>query len=387
MARRAGVQVVAIALVAGAAVVGFPAAAGAAVTITVRPGQSIQAAVDAASPGDTILVKPGRYAEPGVACPADPAQTCAVAITKDGIRLIGLARGGRGVTVVNPGGQDVGIQVAKSGNPACLSDPAETVRGSLVRGLAVSGFGSDGLDVVCAAGWRVSRVRAVGNAEYGIFPSLSGPGRVDHSLASGANDTGIYVGQSHDVRVDHNTAAGNVSGFEIENSSAVRLDHNKATGDTAGILSFTLPFLAVPSNSGNRIDHNLVRANNKANTCTPGGDVCAVPSGSGIAVVAADANQVDHNQVHGNSSFGIIVANLCNAFHLSPSQCAGLGIDPNPDQNHIAFNTVTGNGTAPDPGIAPLPGADLLWDGAGSGNCWARNSAGSTFPAPLPSCG
>src|SRR6266498_255999 len=131
---------------------------------------------------------------------------------------------------------------------------------------------------------------------------------------------------------------------------------------------------------------DLVAGNNKANTCTPGGDVCNVPAGSGIAVVAADTNRVDHNQVHGNNSLGIIVASLCNAFHLSPALCASLGIDPNPDGNHIVFNKVTGNGAAPDPGIAPLPGGDLLWDGTGSGNCWANNTAVSTFPAQLPGC-
>ena len=102
-----------------------------------------------------------------------------------------------------------------------------------------------------------------------------------------------------------------------------------------------------------------------------------------IAVVAADANQVDHNQVHGNNSFGIIyVVNVCNAFHLTPGQCAALGIDPNPDRNHIMFNKATGNGAAPDPGLAPLPGADLLWDGTGSANCWAHNIASSAFPRP-----
>jgi hypothetical protein len=175
-----------------------------------------------------------------------------------------------------------------------------------------------------------------------------------------------------------------VSGFEIENSSAVRLDHNKAAGDTAGILSFTLPFLAVTSDSGNRIDHNLVLGNNKANTCTPGGDVCNVPAGSGIAV--ADTNRVDHSQVHGNNSFGVIVASLCSAFHLSPAVCAAPGIDPSPDGNHIVFNKATGNGAAPGPLIAPLPGAGLLRDGTGSGNCWADNTAISVFPAQLPGC-
>jgi hypothetical protein len=131
--------------------------------------------VDAASPGDTILVEPGSYAEPGVACPADPAQTCGVAIARDGISLIGLTQGRRRAVLVNPGGQDTGIQVAKTGDPACLSDPARTVHGSLVRGFTVSGFALDGLDVVCADSWRVSGVRAVGDAEYGIFRRWPGP--------------------------------------------------------------------------------------------------------------------------------------------------------------------------------------------------------------------
>ena len=382
----AGVATAAL-LAVGAAVLGFPAPAGAAATVIVRPGQSIQAAVAAAAPGDTIVVEPGRYAGAGVACPANPAQTCGVAIAKDGISLIGLSHGSHRVVLMNPGGQDVGIQVAKTGDPACLSDPAQRVQDSLVRGFTVSGFARDGVDVVCADHWRVTGVRAVGDAVYGIFPVLSGPGRVDHSLASGANDTGIYVGQSHNVRADHNLVTGNVTGFEIENSSAVRVDHNEATGDTAGILSFTLPFLAVTSNSGNRIDHNLVTGNNKPNTCPPGDDVCQVPPGSGIGVAAADHNQIDHNTVRGNNTFGILVVNLCNAFHLTPAQCAALGIDPNADGNRITANTVTGNGGSPDPGIAPLPGADLLWDGTGTGNCWEHNTAVSTFPARLPGCG
>src|SRR5215472_63483 len=138
MAGRVRVRVAGIVLVAGAAVLGCPALSGAATTIIVRPGQSIQAAVDAAAPGDTILVEPGSYAGAGVACPADLAQTCGVAIAKDGISLIGLTHGRRQVVLVNPGGQDVGIQVAKTGDPACLSDPAKTVHGSLVRGLTVS---------------------------------------------------------------------------------------------------------------------------------------------------------------------------------------------------------------------------------------------------------
>jgi hypothetical protein len=102
--------------------------------------------------------------------------------------------------------------------------------------------------------------------------------------------------------------------------------------------------------------------------------------------VAADTNQVAHNAVTGNNSVGIGVANFCVAFRLSPGECATLDIDPNPDGNQILFNTVTGNGTSPDPKIAPFPGTDLLWDGTGTGNCWEKNLAGTTFPTSVPAC-
>jgi hypothetical protein len=127
----------------------------------------------------------------------------------------------------------------------------------------------------------------------------------------------------------------------------VRADHNTATGNTAGIVSFTLPFLAIKTNSD---------------------------------------NQIDHNTVTGNNSFGIGVGNFCVVTHLPPVFCAGLDIDPNSDSNQILNNLATGNGLAPDPAIAPLPGSDLLWDGTGTGNCWQNNTADSTFPAPLPTC-
>src|SRR5262245_22951117 len=74
MARRFAVAVVASLI--GVISVGFASPAGAAGAIVVRPGQSIQAAIDAASPGTTIVVKRGTYQENLV-------------IRTDGIKLIG----------------------------------------------------------------------------------------------------------------------------------------------------------------------------------------------------------------------------------------------------------------------------------------------------------
>jgi len=363
----------------------LPAAAA---TIVVHPGESIQAAVDAAKPGDTIGVRPGIYHEAGRPCPTQPG-TCAVVVSKDGIRLRGRPRPGAPVVLENAGGQDQGIAIAKAGadGATCLTDPSQRINGAEVRDFTVNGFGDDGIFLLCVDNWRVMRCAANDDVEYGIFPSHCGKGRVSQSVATGANDTGIYVGQSHNVRVDHNLAMGNVSGFEIENSSQVRLDHNEATGNTGGILSFTLPFLDVKSNHDNLIDDNNVHANNKANTCLhPGDTVCQVPVGTGILVLAADRNLVTANTVTGNNSFGIAVTNFCVSTGLSGAECAALDIEPNSDGNAIVANIVTGNGADPDPALPDVFAVDLAWDLTGTGNCWSDNVFGTKFPRFLKAC-
>src|SRR6185369_16106598 len=133
-----------VTLIAAALVV-MAASSVAARTIVVGPGNSIQAGVDLAQPGDRVVVQAGTYQESGSPCPTDPSKMCAVVVDKDGIALV--ARGQ--VVLENAGGQDQGIVFAKQGadGSQCLTDPQQRIQGALVSGFTVNGFGGEGISL------------------------------------------------------------------------------------------------------------------------------------------------------------------------------------------------------------------------------------------------
>ena len=146
----------------GALLVAAPAQAK---TIRVHPGDSIQAAVDAARPGDKVLVMPGTYRERGGPCPFAPGLTCAVGIKKNGIRLVGASRPGHPVVLRAREDQDDGIAVVgKTADKSCFTHRKQRVHDSLIKGFTVRGFEDNGVYLVCVLRWRnVTRVRAVDN--------------------------------------------------------------------------------------------------------------------------------------------------------------------------------------------------------------------------------
>jgi parallel beta-helix repeat protein len=340
--------------------------------------------VDTASPGDRIMVQPGTYREPGRFCPTDSTQVCAVVVSKDDISLIAESLPGRPVILESAGSQYNGITFARPGSDTaqCLNDATRHISGAKVSGFVVRIFGGSGIFMACVDNSTISSNVVSDNKLYGIFPVLSGGGQISQNVATGAHDTGIYVGQSHDVHVTEDVAHDNVSGFEIENSRNIELDHNESFNNTAGILLFILPGDVVMTGGNNRVFGNVVHDNNSPNTCLiPGDDVCLVPPGLGIGSFGGDHNVIANNRVTRNQTAGIVLTDTCTALQLPPK--CNLGFDAFPESTQIEFNTVEGNGFNPAPGF---PGADLIWTGTGTGNCWMRNVASVLIPPHFADC-
>ncbi|MFP5254431.1 MAG: hypothetical protein ACLGI8_01100, partial [Acidimicrobiia bacterium] len=130
--------------------------------------ETIQAAVDAAAPGDLVLIEPGTYEE-------------AVDVTTDDLTIRGLDRN----EVVLDGGFELenGIRV--------LAD------GVAIENMTAQNYTTNGFFWTEATGYRGSYLTAYRNGDYGVYAFDSVKGQLEHIYASGSPDAGIYIGQCY----------------------------------------------------------------------------------------------------------------------------------------------------------------------------------------------
>lgn len=344
--------------------------------IMVRPGESIQSAVDGADPGALILIRPGLYQE-------------SVTITKSGLTLLGLgSNNGNGVVIRNPSGENS----EEDGVLVRPPEGADGIDGFSMYNITVQDFEENGVFLIRTQNYFIAKVTTINNGEYGIFPVRSNNGVVFRSSAEGHTDAGIYIGQSENVAIIHNSSYGNVLGFEVENSSNILTAHNISNDNTIGILAVLLPpsrFITVLESENVFIAHNKVFDNNRENFAEPGEIASFIPRGIGLMIIGVDDAKVIQNRIHDNDFIGLGLGTT-----LLFGVLAGLppeafeGIEPNADNGVIVHNTVLNNGDNPPDLPAPLSGieGDLFWDGSGNNNCWAKNTFETSFPEQLPQC-
>jgi parallel beta helix pectate lyase-like protein len=271
----------------------FPSAVAAdSGAVTVRPGDSIQDAVDAAAPGDTVVVKRGTYFE-------------SVSIQKDGITLkakgrVTLRPPKDGAGLCNVPGDLVGICVVPSGINLNTNAYTTRVMNVTIRGFKVVGFAGDGIFGFGTKNFHVSDVRATDNTSYGVA-SFDGIGtQFTHNAASGAHDAGLYVGDSPDANavIRDNRSWDNALGILVRHARHVLVYDNDVWSNCLGV--FLLHDGQVEGSGDNAVLHNRVRGNNES--CTQFAGFLHVPSIGGGGIVAAGSlhNVIAENTVTGN---------------------------------------------------------------------------------------
>lgn len=307
--------------------------------IIVHDGESIQAAVDQAQPGDTILVLPGTYT--GTA-----GNDSVVDVQTSNIRIVGTWQ-----AVIDATGFEYGLMVGQDAPITPAGCPPITVNGFTLDGLTIRNASDTGVRLVGVDDFKLNSSQYLDNLEYGPFPICSTNGEIRGNHVSGSLDAGIYVGDDQNVDVIDNVVTDNIAGIEIENTLQSVVRGNIVTGNTGGILVFVLPGLPQPFTDTVLIEDNLIADNNRINTGS--GAVAGVPEGTGILILGADNVTVQDNEISGNDSFGIAITGNFNVF-LDPR------IEPFNDDIVVRNNDFVGNGANPDPLRTFTPGADII---------------------------
>ncbi|MFJ8750053.1 nitrous oxide reductase family maturation protein NosD [Streptomyces sp. NPDC102441] len=322
----------------------------------VRPGDSIQAAVDAARSGDTIVVLPGTYRE-------------SVLVTKPGLTLLGT--GGR--TVITPPAAD-GAKAANAcaagGNGICvIGTKGRTVDDVSIRSLTVSGFDESGVWASWTDGLSVRKVTARDNGTWGIAQERSTRGDFRQNTATGNGDAGIFVANSVSeeggatdtggTAVLDNSVSGNRIGVTARRVRNLVVEGNTLTGNCSGV--FVVGDESKPAAGAMTISGNRIVKNNKFCPATP--RLSAI-QGSGIVLTGSEATVVRSNVIRDN----VGSTPLSGGILLFKSFVGALNTD-----NTISRNLVQGNKPA-----------DLAnRDTSGTGNTFVSNTCGTSVPAGM----
>jgi len=369
-------------LAIGLAILCAPAIAGAAQTV-VYPGDSIQAAVDAASPGEKIVVMPGTYME-------THGNSVAVRIKQDGIRLIGMPDGDAKVVLVPGPGNLHGILVEPD-------DGEPDIEGSRIQGMTVQGFSRNGIKLEHVNDFKILDNESIDNLENGIQPELSANGLVRNNLSYGSLDSALWVEGGTNVRVIDNVLHSSTTGLEVTISKDLVIVNNEMYNNTVGMGLYhpsAASEPALPVMEDWKVLNNYIHDNNLTNGA-PGGLAALLPSGGGILLMGVSGNTIEGNRIENNDFFGLAVVDFCVALTGAPGPCSPnpnwSGADPVPRNNEISDNEFVNNGTHPVPPwhpLAPLAAdiTEVVLDPTAN-NCYEENSYAtyaSITGAPAP---
>lgn len=330
--------------------------------------KTIQAAVDAAKPGDLILISPGVYNE-------------AVDVTTDNLTIRGIDRN---TTILDGEFKlDNGIRVVST-------------KGVAVENLTTRNFAKNGVFFTGAEGYRASFITTYRTGDYGIYAFDSVKGQIDNSFTSGSPDAGVYIGQCYpcDAVIDNVISEYNGLGYSGTNSGGNLLIINSTFRfNRAGIVPNSGTYELCYPQRATTIVGNTIFSNNQPDT--PAIDVAILAMGNGILSAGGVRNTIERNLVfdHDQTGIGLVPFPDSDPNDTVPTRdqwdtpCSTQKtLTPTDPGGAVLFdsmdNTVTGN-VVSDSRAADLAVASVGGDLKTFGNCFKGNTFATTKPKDL----
>ena len=291
-------------------------------TWVVQPGESIQAAVDQASSGDTVKIEAGTYQE-------------AVCVDGKGLEVVGAGAGATSIVWPEwataaelPAVATTACWTAEQGanrasDPATLADdvsalfflnPDGPVR---VCGLSTQNHPANGIAAWGADGLTVGGTENVGHARNGVLAAASTKTRIVGNVVRGTPrpeaelpaDTGVSVADSAaaEAIVAGNEVTGHTYAIYVREARGGVLRRNTLTDNCTGIRIFDDSSTLVPDTTQNveagawKVTGNTSVANNRY--CVVNPVVGQFTSGVGMSVSSADDILIAGNEIRGNAPF------------------------------------------------------------------------------------
>ena len=318
-------------------------------TIRQVPGdyETIQSAVDAAEPGDLVLIDEGVYHE-------------AVIVQTDNIVIRGMDRNGVILDGEHAEGFENGIIVFSNG----VAIENLTVRNYTGNGLFWTGdYGSD----VIVDGYRASYVTAHNIGVYGMYAFNAENGQIDNAYAGASDDSSFYIGQCNPCNALLYKVEGENSqlGYSGTNSTGTTIAASWFHDNLIGVVPNSQDGEELAPNAGTLIVGNLIENNN--NPDVPSRNTgFQLGLGSGVVLAGVTNNIVERNTIVGNNRAGVIAIDWIDAIFAS-----GNGADYPAMDNIVRDNIISGSTLDADILVA----LNDVNNGA-QGNCFSGNEIG-----------
>ncbi|MQS15458.1 hypothetical protein F7Q99_25110 [Streptomyces kaniharaensis] len=326
-----------------------PAHAAASTMHLVLPGESIQQAVDAARPGDTVQLLPGTYRG-------------SVRITTAGLTLRGAGR----ASEIVPGAATANACAAAGHGVCVVGTEAAPLPDVTIEALAVTGFRKNGIDASGTTGLAVRATYVHDNGQQGISQEMSTRAAIVGNESTRNGQSGVFLanyanreGGAHDTEgtvVWGNLLTENRVGVTVRRLRVLSVDGNEMRGNCGGV--FVVGDEGVPRAGDLDIRLNQVVANNKY---CPANPRLGAIQGAGIVLTGTEDVRVTDNDVRDN----VGTSDFSGGIVLFRSV---VGV-PN-TRDTVTGNHLSGNGPA-----------DIADRDTGTDNAFARNDCSVSEPS------